>query len=1224
MSDSPSRDRADTVDKGVELKRVKKTEFAKRQKSHMERHDTFKTPKKLKLDREEILSRVLSVRPDLSRERGGHIVDDVLHKYDNHPRILANIMDDQEKLNRLVKEFCPHNTSKWAFKKFRDKTRHSIREKLTGHGIGEVWDSTILLASFVTVVVYVGETYTDGFDSSAKETYVTVLVWTDFVCTLFFLLDFLLHTVAAVPFWNKTFGGWFSYPAYPFGGGIIDLLTVVPYFVTLAVFGPTSPDIGDSSAKGYIFQEQFINKDTGTIKFGIIIILLLRMLRVIKTLRFTREVRLENCLRTQAGMQTTYAKLTAIIVSMFLGYFCFFASVIYLLEYELEQLQVAIHNQECPSSSYTSYPWATCPSLCVSSSGCQELTWFSSMWMIVVTFTTVGYGDISPVTVLGQAFGMIILIIGVGLIGLKIGDMTTIITTANAYKSPYKTIEEIGHIIITGTITKVSLKALLKEHFHPDHMTPEKFEVEDVVIMNPTAPPPFVMHMLVHGDHALKVSYYEGDVMSQEDLDNVAINQAKHVHLLVNPEAPNHELDDARIMVRATALKSHNPNVTIHAQCHLIVTKRHLEKLMTRGTEQHCPDAVVCLDLLKARMFAQNCLCPGSSTLIANLFASFSGPENAVYKESEAFLDNYFHGCDQELYSKRAPTCLQHRSFEEAADAIFRGHFITKEDGPDDEDEPGGVVLIGVVENPDNVGNEKGTRRRVLINPGKDYLIPSDCKLLLIADDEEVATAVMYATETPRKSKHNKYLAGQMRINLHPDNHPHNTNMEQLERSRDERAARRKSLNRKSMRKAKESAEVIELGNEEVSNEVTSALSKALANGTDADHIKILVEHTKKIDKKLDSLSKMRKARHKMRLHWRHLDAFDEVDTSHHLKFHNHIVICGDNPRLSVFVASVRECLPKHLGQDGTTANIPIVVLSQTDAMHGGRAAWGFGLEEVPEHMIADVYHAQGNPGKSHDLMEVCVTTAACVIIMPTSNESDKDELDAELLTTFLAVEAALVGVEHKPRIIVESAYPMAMHLLNTYHQTHFNPHNKIDEYEAAEEMVVRDANSYIEIPLYASGKIMSTSSLDAILCQTTYTPEVLDFLNCCLSMTPGDNLSVMNEMDDDQSSGILVQVDVEEDYYGKPYMRVFEGMLQEYGMIPIGLYRFDGYTGLPYVYTCPDPKHIIEETDKVFAIVSFPCNKDCSAFLEERSSCNWFSPKRSKSVPSSPRPGGN
>ena len=733
-----------------------------------------------------------------------------------------------------------------------------------------------------------------------------------------------------------------------------------------------------------------------------------------------------------------------------------------------------------------------------------DFTWPQALYMIVVTFTTVGYGDFSPVTVYGQLVSMFVLIFGVALVSAKINQISTVIATVNHYKKKYLTNPDVGHIVITGAITEENLEALLGEHFHPDHKTADKFEVEDVIIMNPTPPAPFIKNMLVHDENYMKLSYYEGDVLDDEHLADVSIKQAKHAHLLVDPHSKNHELDDARIIVRATALKHSNPDISVHAQCHLTVTKRHLEKLL-----------------------------------------------------------------------------------------------------PDEKDqESSGVILVGVVEHPDNV-NSVTRPRRVLMNPGKDYIIRKDSKLLLIADDEDIATSIQFATKSPKGSDESKHLVGCMRLFLSADDHHHNKNIPEMEQV----AKKRRSTMGAVTMRAKLPVTTTD-----------SMPSSPERKPLDADniHLDALLEHTRNINKKLDALSKRKKKRPRMRLHWTRLDNFEEVDTSHRLKFNNHILICGDNPRLPVFVAALRECLPKHLGKSGIVANIPVVVLSNIDAHHDGREVWGFDSEEVPHHLLNDIYHAQGNPGKAMDLMEACVLTAACVVIMPSHSSREIDNrLDAELLTTYLAVESKIFELPKKgrPRVIVESAFPMAMNLLNTYHQFHFNSlqtdNEAMFDEAMAEEKEQQELSSnsnghYSGIPLYGAGTIMSARAFDAILCQTTYTPEVLDFLSCCLSMTSTDHLSAMDEHPNDHS-GILVQLNIEKRFWKKPYEELYRTMLEEYGMIVIGLYRRDRYTGLPFVYTAPIPSDKVINTDKMFCITSFPCDKATAKYLQKESSGKHF-----------------
>lgn len=45
----------------------------------------------------------------------------------------------------------------------------------------------------------------------------------------------------------------------------------------------------------------------------------------------------------------------------------------------------------------------------------------SAMWWAFATLTTIGYGDVVPLTVGGKVFGILIMILGVGVYALPIG-----------------------------------------------------------------------------------------------------------------------------------------------------------------------------------------------------------------------------------------------------------------------------------------------------------------------------------------------------------------------------------------------------------------------------------------------------------------------------------------------------------------------------------------------------------------------------------------------------------------------------------------------------------------------------------------------------------------------------------------------------------------------------------------------------------------------------------
>ena len=55
---------------------------------------------------------------------------------------------------------------------------------------------------------------------------------------------------------------------------------------------------------------------------------------------------------------------------------------------------------------------------------------FHSMWWSVVTLTTVGYGDVYPVTVGGRLFTFIVLLVGLGFVSVPAGLLAAALSKA--------------------------------------------------------------------------------------------------------------------------------------------------------------------------------------------------------------------------------------------------------------------------------------------------------------------------------------------------------------------------------------------------------------------------------------------------------------------------------------------------------------------------------------------------------------------------------------------------------------------------------------------------------------------------------------------------------------------------------------------------------------------------------------------------------------------------
>src|SRR3954465_3749168 len=51
-------------------------------------------------------------------------------------------------------------------------------------------------------------------------------------------------------------------------------------------------------------------------------------------------------------------------------------------------------------------------------------TWFDGFYMVVTTFTTIGYGEVHPLSPAGRLFNVFLILIGVGVVFLIIGALT--------------------------------------------------------------------------------------------------------------------------------------------------------------------------------------------------------------------------------------------------------------------------------------------------------------------------------------------------------------------------------------------------------------------------------------------------------------------------------------------------------------------------------------------------------------------------------------------------------------------------------------------------------------------------------------------------------------------------------------------------------------------------------------------------------------------------------
>ena len=102
--------------------------------------------------------------------------------------------------------------------------------------------------------------------------------------------------------------------------------------------------------------------------------------------------------------------------------------------------------------------------------GYTNLEFSNSLYFVVVTLITVGYGDINPISTLGKIITVGILSVTLVLIPQQTSELMRLIRMQSKYRrKDYKKSSDMEHVLVTGFIEIQAIKNFCEELFHEDH-----------------------------------------------------------------------------------------------------------------------------------------------------------------------------------------------------------------------------------------------------------------------------------------------------------------------------------------------------------------------------------------------------------------------------------------------------------------------------------------------------------------------------------------------------------------------------------------------------------------------------------------------------------------------------------------------------------------------------------------------------------------------------------
>ncbi|XP_011691443.1 PREDICTED: calcium-activated potassium channel slowpoke isoform X14 [Wasmannia auropunctata] len=290
----------------------------------------------------------------------------------------------------------------------------------------------------------------------------------------------------------------------------------------------------------------------------------------------------------------------------------------------------------------------------------QKLPYWTCVYFLIVTMSTVGYGDVYCQTVLGRTFLVFFLLVGLAIFASCIPEIIDLIGTRNKYGGTLKNERGRRHIVVCGHITYESVSHFLKDFLHEDR---EDVDVE-VVFLHRKEPDLELEGLLKR--HYTTVEFFQGTMMNAVDLERVKVHEADACLVLANKYCQDPDAEDAANIMRVISIKNYSDDIRVIIQLMQYHNKAYLLNIPSWDWKQG--DDVICLAELKLGFIAQSCLAPGFSTMMANLFAMRSFKTSP---DMQAWQNDYLRGTGMEMYTETLSPTFIGMPFAKATELCF-------------------------------------------------------------------------------------------------------------------------------------------------------------------------------------------------------------------------------------------------------------------------------------------------------------------------------------------------------------------------------------------------------------------------------------------------------------------------------------------------------------------------------------------------------------------------
>ncbi|XP_025748095.1 potassium channel subfamily T member 2 isoform X4 [Callorhinus ursinus] len=243
----------------------------------------------------------------------------------------------------------------------------------------------------------------------------------------------------------------------------------------------------------------------------------------------------------------------------------------------------------------------------------KKLNLFDSLYFCIVTFSTVGFGDVTPETWSSKLFVVAMICVALVVLPIQFEQLAYLWMERQKSGGNYSRhrAQTEKHVVLCVSSLKIDLLMDFLNEFYAHPRLQDYY----VVILCPTEMDVQVRRVLQIPMWSQRVIYLQGSALKDQDLLRAKMDDAEACFILSSRCEVDRTSSDHQTILRAWAVKDFAPNCPLYVQILKPENKFHIK----------FADHVVCEEEFKYAMLALNCICPATSTLITLLVHTSRG-----------------------------------------------------------------------------------------------------------------------------------------------------------------------------------------------------------------------------------------------------------------------------------------------------------------------------------------------------------------------------------------------------------------------------------------------------------------------------------------------------------------------------------------------------------------------------------------------------------------------